>query len=122
VLFPDRVPNIVGPVMPPGTPLSEQHAANATEASDPYFGLLMFGGMLVALLWVMARPPIRAAMTVGLLCLLAVPPLVLAGTAQDFPGSRAITTATLALVIGAIFTARPAPAATSSQRDERALT
>ncbi|HET6173861.1 MAG TPA: hypothetical protein VFD90_14705 [Gaiellales bacterium] len=120
VLFPGDVPNIVGPVMPPGTPLAQQHAANATEASDPYFGLLAFSGMLLALLWVMAKPPLRAATTVGLLCLLGIPPLALAGTAHDFPASPAIATATLAVVVGAVFTTRSA--AGVSELDEAALT
>jgi peptidoglycan/LPS O-acetylase OafA/YrhL len=108
-------------VMPPGTPLAEQHWANATEASDGYFGLLLFGGMLLALLWAMARPPGRAGTTVGLLCLLGLPPIALSGSAGGFPGSRAIATATLAIVIGAIFTARPAPARERPDLDEAAL-
>jgi hypothetical protein len=109
VLFPDHVPNIVGPVMPAGTPLAVQHVANATEASDPYFGLLAFAGMLLSLLWVMARPPSRALVTVGLLCLLSVPPIAFAGTSRSFPGWQAITTATIAVAIAAVFTTRPAP-------------
>jgi energy-converting hydrogenase Eha subunit A len=122
VLFPGHVPDIVGPVMPPGTPVAAQHAANATEASDPYFGLLVFGGMLLALLWLLARPPIRAATTVALLCLFSLPPIALAGTARDFPGSRAIATATIAVVIGAVFTARPAHARAAADPDDAALT
>jgi hypothetical protein len=122
VLFPDSVPNIVGPVMPPGTPLAQQHTANATEASDPYFGLLLFSGMLFGLLWAMARPPVRAITTIGLLCLLGLPPIALAGTARDFPGSRAIATATLALVIAAVCTTRPGSDRAGSDLDEPALT
>lgn len=122
VLLPGHVPNIVGPVMPPGTPLATQHAANASEASDPYFGLLVFGAMLLALLWLMARPPVRPATAVALLCLFSLPPIVLAGTAHDFPGSRAITTATIAVVIGAVLTTRPASARTSPDLDDAALT
>jgi hypothetical protein len=106
-LFPDSVPNIVGPVMPPGTPLAVQHSANATEASDPYDGLLAFSLMLFGLLWATVRPSTRPGVTIAALCLLALPPLALAGTARDFPGSNLIATATLAVVIGAVCTTRP---------------
>jgi hypothetical protein len=108
VLLPDRVPNIVGPVMPPGATAAQRQLENSIEASDPYFGLLLFGALLGAVLWVMARPPRRAGTTVALVLLGGVPAFVLAASATGFPGATAITTAATMVLIGAVVTARPA--------------
>jgi hypothetical protein len=112
VLFPGSVPNIVGPVMAPGASAASRRFANATEASDPYFGLLTVGGMLVAMLCVMARPPRRADVAAVVLFLLGLPPIMLAASADHFPGSAAITFSILGLVLGAIVSVRgPLPLA-----------
>jgi hypothetical protein len=108
VFLPERVPDIVGPVMPAGATAAQRQLENSIEASDPYFGLLLFGALLAAVLWVMARPPSRAGTTVALLLLAGVPAFALAASASGFPGAAAITTAALAVVIGAVATARPA--------------
>jgi hypothetical protein len=108
VFLPDRVPDIVGPVMFPGATAAQQQLENSIEASDPYFGLLVFGALLAAVLWTMARPPIRAGATIALVLLLGFPPIVLAGTARDFPGATGIATAAVAVILGAMVTARPA--------------
>ena len=108
VFLPDRVPDIVGPVMFPGATAAQQQLENSIEASDPYFGLLVFGALLAAVLWTMARPPIRAGATIALVLLLGFPPIVLAGTARDFPGATGIATAAVAVILGAMMTARPA--------------
>ena len=108
IFLPDRVPDIVGPVMLPGATAAQRQLENSIEASDPYFGLLVFGALLAAVLWAMARPPVRAGTTVALVLLLGFPPIVLAGTARDFPGATGIATAAVAVVIGAMMTARPA--------------
>lgn len=108
VFLPDRVPDIVGPGMPAGTTAAQRRLENSIEASDPYFGLLLFGGLLAAVLWVMARPPTRAATTVALVLVAGLPAFALAASAGDFPGATALTTASLALVVGAVATARPA--------------
>jgi len=108
VFLPERVPDIVGPVMIPGATAAQRQLENSIEASDPYFGLLVFGALLAALLWAMARPPARAGATIALVLLLGVPPIVLAGTARDFPGTTGLATAAVAVLIGAMVTARPA--------------
>ena len=108
VLLPDRVPNIVGPVMPAGMTAAQRQIENSIEASDPYFGLLVFGALLASVLWVMARPPRRAGTTVALVLLGGLPAFALAGSASNFPGATAIATAAIAAVIGAVLTARPA--------------
>ena len=108
VFLPDRVPDIVGPVMLPGATAAQRQLENSIEASDPYFGLLVFGALLAAVLWAMARPPVRAGTTIALVLLLGFPAIVLAGTARDFPGATGIATAAVAVVIGAMVTARPA--------------
>jgi hypothetical protein len=94
--------------MPAGTTAAQRQLENSIEASDPYFGLLLFGGLLAAVLWVMARPPTRAATTVALVLVAGLPAFALAASAGDFPGATALTTASLALVVGAVATARPA--------------
>jgi hypothetical protein len=63
VLFPHSVPDIVGPVMPAGSSAAAKQAENVIEASDPYFGWLLLSALLAALLWAMARPPVRAVTT-----------------------------------------------------------
>ena len=108
VLLPDRVPDIVGPVMPAGMTAAQRQIENSIEASDPYFGLLVFGALLASVLWVMARPPRRAGTTVALVLLGGLPAFALAGSASNFPGATAIATAAIAAVIGAVLTARPA--------------
>ena len=108
VFLPGRVPDIVGPVMPSGATAAQRQLENTIEASDPYFGLLVFGASLAAVLWVMARPPRRAGTTVLLLLTLGLPAFALAASAGDFPGSAALAAAALAALIGAVATARPA--------------
>ena len=73
----------------------------------PLFGLLVFGASLAAVLWVMARPPTRAGTTVALLVALGLPAFGLAASARDFPGAAGLAAAALAVVIGAVATARP---------------
>ncbi|HEY3615140.1 MAG TPA: hypothetical protein VGK92_15625, partial [Gaiellales bacterium] len=109
VLFPHSVPDIVGPVMSPGTSAAARQAANATEASDPYAGFLVFGGLLALLLWALARPPGKADLKLLLLTGLTVPAvaLALAGNA----GTIALATAAVALV-AAVRTRRGAAATT----------
>ena len=106
-LFPGSVPDIVGPVMVPGTSAAARQAANATEASDPYYGLLVVGAMLLAMVCVMARPPRRADVAAVALLLLALPPVWLAASADHFPGSAAITFSILGLLLAAVVTVRP---------------
>jgi hypothetical protein len=108
IFLPDKVPDIVGPVMVPGATAAQRQLENTIEASDPYFGLLVFGALLAAVLWAMARPPARAGATIALVLLPGFPPIVLAGTARDFPGATGIATAVVAVVIGAMVTVRPA--------------
>jgi hypothetical protein len=108
VFLPGSVPDIVGPVMPAGSTAAQRQLENSIEASDPYFGLLVFGASLAAVLWVMARPPARAGTTVALLLLLGLPAFGLAASARDFPGATGVATAALMVLIGAVATARPA--------------
>jgi hypothetical protein len=108
VFFPGRVPDIVGPVMAPGATAAQRQLENSIEASDPYWGLLVFGALLAAVLWAMARPPVRAGATIALVLLLGFPAILLAGTARDFPGATGIATAVVAVLIGAMLTVRPA--------------
>jgi hypothetical protein len=108
VFFPGSVPDIVGPVMIPSATAAQRQLENSIEASDPYWGLLVFGALLAAVLWAMARPPIRAGATIALVLLLGFPAILLAGTARDFPGAAGIATAVVAVVIGAMVTVRPA--------------
>ena len=105
--FPGQIPHLAGEIMMPGTSASARAAEDAIAASDRYAGLLVFGALLAASLWAMARPPGRAWMTVGLLALLGLPPIALAASARDFPGIAAVTTATLLVMIGAVATTRP---------------
>ena len=91
-----------------GSTAAQRQLENSIEASDPYFGLLVFGASLAAVLWVMARPPTRAGTTVALLVALGLPAFGLAASARDFPGAAALATAALAVLIGAVATARPA--------------
>jgi hypothetical protein len=112
-LFPGSVPDIVGPVMVPGTSAAARQSANAIEASDPYYGLLVVGGMLLAMVCVMARPPRRADVAAVALLLLALPPVLLAASADHFPGSAAITFSILGLLLAAAVTVRPRRAASA---------
>lgn len=100
--------------MVPGTSAAARQSANATEASDPYFGLLVVGGMLLAMLCVMARPPRRADVAAVALLLLGLPPFLLAASAHHFPGSAAITFSILGLLLAAVVTVRPPRAATDT--------
>ena len=109
-LFPSRIPDIVGPVMTPGTTQAARLAANATEATDPYLGLLLLGGLLAAILWVISRPPKRAATRGVLVALLGLLPIALALSAQHFPGAKAIAAAVAMVVLAAVVVAaRPKP-------------
>ncbi len=101
-LFPHSVPDIVGPVMVPGTSAAARQAANATEASDPYWGYLVFGCLLALLLWALARPPRTADVKLVLVAVLAVPAvaLALAGNAGT------VALATTAVVLVAVATTR----------------
>lgn len=112
-LFPGRIPHLAGELMMPGTSAAAREAENAIAASDQYAGLLAFGALLAALLWVMARPPTRAWLVVGLLVLLGVPTIALGSSARDFPGAAALTSATLVVVICAVATTKPRRAGSS---------
>ena len=95
-LFPHSIPNIVGPVMPPGTTATARQAENAIEASDPYWGFLAFGALLALLFWAVARPPSKADVKVFLLAALAVPAVALALAGRA--GTIAFATAAVVLV------------------------
>lgn len=110
-LFPGRIPDIVGPVMTPGTTDSARQAANATEASDPYAGLLLLGGLLAGILWVMSRPPHRALMRGVLVALFGLLPIGLALSAQHFPGAKAIAVAVTIVVVAAVVVSTRPPVA-----------
>lgn len=112
-LLPGQIPHLPGEMMLPGTSASARAAEDAIAASDDYAGLLLFGTLLTASLWAMARPPSRAWMTVGLLAVLGLPPIALAASAQDFPGITAITTATVLVVVAAVATTRAGTARSS---------
>ncbi len=101
-IFPGSVPDIVGPVMAPGTGDAARRAENAIEASDPYWGFLLFGILLAAILWAMARPPTRAEAKLALLAVLAVPPIALAIAG----GAGTIALATAAVVLAAVIATR----------------
>ena len=58
--FPGQIPHLAGEIMMPGTSASARAAEDAIAASDRYAGLLVFGALLAASLWAMARPPGRA--------------------------------------------------------------
>jgi hypothetical protein len=94
-LFPGSVPAIVGPVMVPGATDAARQAENAIEASDPYWGFLVFGILLSAILWAVARPPTRAEAKLALLAVLALPPIALA--IAGGAGTIALATGTVAL-------------------------
>ena len=110
VFLPDRVPDIVGPVHACRVRRRPQRQLeNSIEASDPYFGLLVFGALLAAVLWVMARPPDarrddRRARARCWACRPSSSP----ASARDFPGATGSRPPPLAVVIGAVATARPA--------------
>ena len=79
-LFPHSVPDIVGPVMVPGTSAAARQAEDAREASDPYWGYLLFSALLLG--DAVGR---RAAAAQGAICKLSAararwrcPPLALA--------------------------------------------
>jgi hypothetical protein len=101
-LFPHSVPDIVGPVMAPGTSAAARQAEDAREASDPYWGYLVFGTLLALLLWAIARPPRTADLKVVLLALLAVPAIALALVGD----AGTIALATAAVVLVAVATTR----------------
>ena len=107
-LFPGSVPDIVGSVMLPGTGEAARRAADAQEASDPYWGYLLFSALLSAILWAVARPPRRADLKLPALALLALPPLGLALVAGQ--GTIAFATA-LVIVAAGVTTRRGATAA-----------
>jgi hypothetical protein len=102
VLVPGSVPDIVGSVMTPGTTAAARHAADAREASDPYWGFLVFGSMLATALWAVARPPARADLKLVLLTLLVAPPVALAVAA----GADTIAFATATVALAAAVTTR----------------
>jgi hypothetical protein len=95
-LFPRSIPNIVGPVMSPGTTAAARQAENAIEASDPYWGFLAFGALLAVLFWAVARPPSKADVKLFLLAGLAVPAIALALVGSA--GTIAFATAAVVLV------------------------
>jgi hypothetical protein len=95
-LFPHSVPDIVGPVMAPGTSAAARQAANAREASDPYWGYYVFGTLLALLLWAVARPPSKADLKLLLLAVLAVPASALALVGHA--GTIALATAAVVLI------------------------
>ncbi|WP_322759896.1 hypothetical protein [Frankia sp. Cr2] len=110
-LFPDRIPDIVGPVMVPGTSAAQRQAADATEAADPYIGLLLFGALLAVILWVMARPPSRVGVRSVLLALVGIPPVALGLSARHFPGATGLAVATAMVVLIALAMAGRDPVA-----------
>ena len=89
IFLPDNVPDIVGPVMLPGATAAQRQLENSIEASDPYFGLLVFGALLAAVLWAMARPPVRAGTTIALVLLLGLPRSSSQAPPANFPARRA---------------------------------
>ena len=103
------MPDIVGPVMVPGTSDAARRAANATEASDPYWGFLLFGSLLAAVMWAVARPPTRSEAKLALLCVLGLPPIALALAG----GAGTIAFATGMVVLAAVVATRHAAAAAS---------
>jgi hypothetical protein len=108
-LFPHSVPDIAGPMMQPGTSAAARQAENATEASDPYWGYLVFGALVALLLWALARPPRTADLKLVLFAVLTVPALALA-LAGD---AGTIALATAAVVLVAVATTRRTVAAPS---------
>jgi hypothetical protein len=121
-LFPDRIPDIVGPVMTPHASEAARQAANATEAADPYLGLMLLGALLAAVLCAMSRPLNRAVTRSVLVALLGLLPIALALTAQHFPGARAIAAAVAMVVVAAVIVAtRPVPANLRTNPPDAAL-
>jgi energy-converting hydrogenase Eha subunit A len=102
ILFPHSVPDIVGSALPPGTPAAVRQAENATEASDPYWGFLAFGGLLALLFWATSRPPQTRDLARLLLACLAAPAVALAFAG----GAGTIALATAAVVLVAVARAR----------------
>jgi hypothetical protein len=68
--------SLEAPPLMPGASAADKLAEQEIGASDGYGGMLTFGFMLAAILWVMLRP-VRARTTFVLLALLAVPPAAL---------------------------------------------
>ena len=78
------------PIMPGASP-ADKLAEQEIGAADGYWGMLTFGFMLAAILWVMLRP-LRARATFVLLTLLAGPPAALGFAAHERPvGGTVIT-------------------------------
>jgi energy-converting hydrogenase Eha subunit A len=102
ILFPHSVPDIVGSALPPGTPAAARQAENATEAADPYWGFLVFGGLLALLFWATSRPPETRDLARLLLASLAAPAVALAFVG----GAGTIALATGAVVLVAVVRAR----------------
>ena len=92
-------PTSSGPSCPPVRPRPSAQLENSIEASDPYFGLLLFGGIARGRA-VGHGPAADARRDDGCAaCSLAgLPAFALAASAGDFPGATALTTAALALV------------------------
>jgi hypothetical protein len=104
-LLPGHVPDMSQHMLSTST-LEERHAFSATEASDPYAGLLLFAGLLAAPLWVMARRPRRTALTALLLIVTGAPPLALCLASTTFPGITGITATTAMLIVCALLVTR----------------
>jgi hypothetical protein len=121
-LFPSRIPDLVGPVMIPGTSAAARRAADATEAADPYAGVLLFGGLLAAILWAMARPFELVAARAVLLTLLGAVPVWLCLSARHFPGATAIAVAAALMIVAAVIASkRTAPVGADVELGETAL-
>lgn len=58
-LFPGQIPHFAGQIMMPGTSAAARQAEDAIAASDQYEVLLVFGTLLAASLWAVARSPGR---------------------------------------------------------------
>jgi hypothetical protein len=108
-LFPGSVPDVVGSVMWPGTSVAARRAADAQEASDPYWGYLLFSALLSAILWAVARPPRKPDLKLAAPAVLALPPIALALVA----GQGTIALATALVALATVMTTRRGVAASS---------
>jgi hypothetical protein len=105
VLLPGHVPDFSQHMLSTST-LAERHAFSATEASDPYAGLLLLAALLAAPLWVMARRQRWTAVTALLLIVTGIPPLALCLGATNFPGITGITATVAMLIVCALMVIR----------------
>jgi hypothetical protein len=104
-LLPGVVPDTSQHMLSTST-LAERHAESVIEAVDPYAGLLLLAGLLLAPLWVMARRQRWTALTALLLILTGIPPLALCLSATNFPGITGITATVAMLIVSALLVTR----------------